>query len=273
MLADACLGASVVLVGCVEVFGWLFFGGIVSSGALLQVIGRVADRQWGLVTTAQAREVGVSAAQLRYLADEGALLRVRHGVYSLSWSGVSPEMRLRAEWLALVPGLLCEERLRLAERSAVQSARGARGVDDLSGGVAGGDVLGGGVAGGDVLGGGAVGVDALGGVVSHVSAAFVWGLVDLAEEPVHLSVAGRRQSRRPEVCLHRAVVGCSEWTRASWLGVPVTVPERTLADLLANPKMVGLAVRFWQHASGAGLFSREIDVEALARHLTLARSR
>jgi predicted transcriptional regulator of viral defense system len=42
----------------------------------------VATQQWGLLTTAQARTVGVSPQRLKALADSGVLHRVRHGVYA-----------------------------------------------------------------------------------------------------------------------------------------------------------------------------------------------
>ncbi|HET6987523.1 MAG TPA: type IV toxin-antitoxin system AbiEi family antitoxin domain-containing protein, partial [Kribbella sp.] len=56
--------------------------------------------QWGLVTTAQAYEAGVSKMRLSRLADRGTVQRVRHGVYALPSADTGPLQGLRAAWLA-----------------------------------------------------------------------------------------------------------------------------------------------------------------------------
>lgn len=69
-----------------------------------------------------------------------------------------------------------------------------------------------------------------GGVVSHRSAAALYGLGHLPADQHDFTLPGRRQSRRADVRLHRRPVGDSEW---AWLrGLPVTRPARTAADLL-----------------------------------------
>ncbi|WP_276203980.1 type IV toxin-antitoxin system AbiEi family antitoxin domain-containing protein, partial [Rhodococcus opacus] len=40
--------------------------------------------QWGLITSAQARMLGVTAVQMKRLADRGALERVHHGIYRMT---------------------------------------------------------------------------------------------------------------------------------------------------------------------------------------------
>ena len=40
--------------------------------------------QWGLITSAQARALGVTAVQMKRLADRGALDRVHHGIYRMT---------------------------------------------------------------------------------------------------------------------------------------------------------------------------------------------
>ncbi|GAA2837277.1 type IV toxin-antitoxin system AbiEi family antitoxin domain-containing protein [Kribbella solani] len=56
--------------------------------------------QWGLVTTAQADEAGVSKMRLSRLAEHGTVQRVRHGVYALPSAGAGPMQGVRAAWLA-----------------------------------------------------------------------------------------------------------------------------------------------------------------------------
>jgi predicted transcriptional regulator of viral defense system len=69
------------------------------------------------------------------------------------------------------------------------------------------------------------------GVVSHRSAASVYGLGHLAADEHHFILPVRRQSRRPDVRLHRAHLEDGEWTNLG--GLLVTRPARTAADLLA----------------------------------------
>jgi very-short-patch-repair endonuclease len=70
-----------------------------------------------------------------------------------------------------------------------------------------------------------------GAVLSHASAAALWGLLNPADGPVHISVpvvSGRRQ--RSGIRLHRVTtLAPSDLTRRSW--IPVTTPSRTLLDL------------------------------------------
>jgi hypothetical protein len=73
---------------------------------------------------------------------------------------------------------------------------------------------------------------ALQGVISHRSAASVYGLGHLPADVHHFVLPTRRQSRRPDVRLHRARLTDDEW--ASLGGLLVTRPGRTAADLLAD---------------------------------------
>jgi predicted transcriptional regulator of viral defense system len=70
------------------------------------------------------------------------------------------------------------------------------------------------------------------GVVSHRSAAAVYGLGHLPADRHEFTVAGRKQSRRPDVRIHRGEVKSGEW--AILAGLPVTTPARTAADLLGD---------------------------------------
>lgn len=79
-------------------------------GSLLR-LADVAAGQWGMVTTAQAAGVGVSAQSMAKLATAGTLERLSHGVYRLSGTPVDPRDDLRAAWLALDPTRTVGERL------------------------------------------------------------------------------------------------------------------------------------------------------------------
>jgi len=70
------------------------------------------------------------------------------------------------------------------------------------------------------------------GVVSHRSAASVYGLGHLPADVHQFILPARRQSRRLDVRLHRAHVADGQWTSLG--GLLVTRPARTAADLLAD---------------------------------------
>ncbi|WP_291046613.1 type IV toxin-antitoxin system AbiEi family antitoxin domain-containing protein [Herbiconiux sp.] len=66
----------------------------------LEVLELLGSTQRGLVTTAQARESGLSGVDLTRLTDSGKLHRVRHGVYALPSAGADRLQDLRGAWLA-----------------------------------------------------------------------------------------------------------------------------------------------------------------------------
>src|SRR6266511_2462670 len=70
------------------------------------------------------------------------------------------------------------------------------------------------------------------GVVSHRSAAAVYGLGHLPADRHEFTLPARRQSRRPDVRLHHRQVADGEWI--SLRGLLVTRPARIAADLLAD---------------------------------------
>jgi len=70
------------------------------------------------------------------------------------------------------------------------------------------------------------------GVVSHRSAAALYGLGHLPADRHEFTVAIRKQSRRRDVRLHRRKFDASEWVRVR--GLPVTRPSRIASDLLAD---------------------------------------
>ncbi|WP_454229495.1 nucleotidyl transferase AbiEii/AbiGii toxin family protein [Propioniciclava flava] len=70
--------------------------------ALVDLIAMSAP-QWGLVTTAQARILGLEAYDLVHLAERGLIRRVRHGVYATPITPADQLEDIRAQWLATDP--------------------------------------------------------------------------------------------------------------------------------------------------------------------------
>lgn len=70
-----------------------------------------------------------------------------------------------------------------------------------------------------------------GALLSHRTAAVLWGLQRLHREPIHVTAAGGRQGieRRKGIWVHRCKLTASDVTERS--GFPVTTPARTLFDL------------------------------------------
>ncbi|MFC3963277.1 type IV toxin-antitoxin system AbiEi family antitoxin domain-containing protein [Nocardia jiangsuensis] len=105
-----------------------------SDQGWLLALADIATTQWGLLTAAQAGEVGVSVQQLKRLADSGLLERLRHGVYRLYGTPESPDDLLRAEWLAFEPARRAGDRIADEVPLGVVSHRSAarlQGLGDL----------------------------------------------------------------------------------------------------------------------------------------------
>lgn len=145
----------------------------------------MAARQWGLLTTAQAEEEGVTRLQLARLANAGVIERIDQGIYAIP-AAVDERTSLRAAWLSLEPRALAEERL----------------VDPVSSGV-----------------------------LSHTSAAALHEVGDLLDDEPEITVPTRKQSRRG-IRVHRSALDADEVTIVE--GLPVTTPQRTVADLLRD---------------------------------------
>lgn len=101
-----------------------------STSAVVARTFRIAAGQWGLLTTAQAGQVGVTRLQLARMADAGILERVDHGVYATTSSPID-HLVLRATWLALSPGRSAEERLADPVNAGVVSHASAAGLHRL----------------------------------------------------------------------------------------------------------------------------------------------
>lgn len=152
---------------------------------LERLVGELAQAQWGLLTAAQARGVGVSRVQLNRLVQDEMLIRLAHGVYVLRGATGMEHLELRAAWLALDPERMAADRLRMPTA---------------------------------------------GGVVSHASAARLHQLGDLEADRHEFTLPTRKQTRRPDVRLHRGDLTPDEVVTVA--GLPVATPERVIVDLL-----------------------------------------
>ncbi|MEU9202945.1 type IV toxin-antitoxin system AbiEi family antitoxin domain-containing protein [Streptomyces sp. NPDC048332] len=72
--------------------------------------GAAAD-QWGLVTAAQAKELGVNGVRLRRLTEADLLTNAGRGVYQLTAAGVPPHVDIKVAWLRLQPKQFSWDRL------------------------------------------------------------------------------------------------------------------------------------------------------------------
>ncbi|MGJ7907946.1 type IV toxin-antitoxin system AbiEi family antitoxin domain-containing protein [Actinopolyspora sp. H202] len=99
-----------------------------------QALAKLCDyssAQWGMVTTAQARQVDVGKVTLTRLVDRGVLVRQRHGVYAVAAAEETEHADIKAAWLALNPGVAVWERPVLDEKGGVISHRSAALLHDL----------------------------------------------------------------------------------------------------------------------------------------------
>lgn len=100
------------------------------------------------------------------------------------------------------------------------------------------------------------------GVVSHRSAAALYKLGHLPADVHEFTLPERKQSRRPDLRLHRGRLSDTDWTTVD--GLPVTRPRRIAFDLLSareDPGAVG-------HIVAEALRANHDDPTALARALS-----
>ncbi|MFE1479230.1 type IV toxin-antitoxin system AbiEi family antitoxin domain-containing protein [Streptomyces cyaneofuscatus] len=76
-------------------------------------LGRIAEYaadQWGLVTAAQAKRIGLNAVQILRLTEAGLLENVGRGVYLLQAAGFPQHLEIKVAWLRLQPAAFASER-------------------------------------------------------------------------------------------------------------------------------------------------------------------
>lgn len=102
------------------------------------------------------------------------------------------------------------------------------------------------------------------GVVSHRAAAALYGIGDLPADRHEFTLPTRRQTRRPDVRLHRRRLEDGEWT---WLrGLPVTRPARIASDLLQDNEGLDAVAQITVDAIRAAADDPSAFVAALAPH-------
>jgi hypothetical protein len=74
---------------------------VVVANSTLVRLGSIAERRWGLITTAQAEDADVSRKQLARMASAGAIERVARGVYRMAGAPPQDHEAIYATWLAL----------------------------------------------------------------------------------------------------------------------------------------------------------------------------
>ena len=94
---------------CLKNVLWLYFSSM--SIVVEPILEELAASQWGLFTTAQARALGVSRANLSHRERDERLVRLAHGVYRIGGVPVAPLDDLRAAWMSTEPMVLAWERV------------------------------------------------------------------------------------------------------------------------------------------------------------------
>src|SRR4051812_37788840 len=93
-------------------------------------IGAVADRQYGVITLAQLRELGLSPSAVRDRVAAGRLRRLYRGVYAFGHTALRPEGRVLAAVMACGPDAVASHRAAADLLGLLKSARA--GVDVTS---------------------------------------------------------------------------------------------------------------------------------------------
>lgn len=103
------------------------------AASVLEELEIFGSSQWGLVTTAQARALGIDRLWLSRMSTRGTLQRIRHGVYALPSARYGPFQDLKATWLSTEPDLAAESRVHADDPVTVShiSAAGVHHLGDL----------------------------------------------------------------------------------------------------------------------------------------------
>jgi hypothetical protein len=101
-------------------------------------------------------------------------------------------------------------------------------------------------------------------VVSHVSAASLYGVGDLRADTHEFTLPQRRQTRRPDVRLHRGRVAPSQ--RVLQGGLPTTTAGWMVGDLLADNVDADAVAQIAAEVLDRGLDYPRVVAESLAPH-------
>ncbi len=102
------------------------------------------------------------------------------------------------------------------------------------------------------------------GVVSHRSAAALYGIGHLPADRHEFTLSQRKQSRRRDVRLHRRPLAEGEWIQ--FHGLPTTRPARIASDLLYEHEDPGAVAQIIVDAIRQGFDSPEAFAVSLAPH-------
>ncbi|MCT1818191.1 type IV toxin-antitoxin system AbiEi family antitoxin domain-containing protein [Corynebacterium propinquum] len=108
-------------------------------------------------------------------------------------------------------------------------------------------------------------------VVSHETAASLYGIGDLQNEKINFTTKKRRQTKQPEVIFHIAALSNTDITYLD--GLPITTIPRTVRDLLASGHEPAHVTDIITAALQDGLISREDLSTQLADVATLLGAR
>lgn len=103
-------------------------------------------------------------------------------------------------------------------------------------------------------------------VVSHETAASLYGIGDLQNEKINFTTKKRRQTKQPEVIFHTAALADTDITYLD--GLPITTIPRTVRDLLTSGHEPGHVTDIIAAALQDGLISREDLSTQLAKIAT-----
>jgi predicted transcriptional regulator of viral defense system len=101
------------------------------------------------------------------------------------------------------------------------------------------------------------------GMVSHRSAAALYGIGHLPADVHEFTLPHRKQTRRPDVRLHRGRVG-DDWITHH--GLPVTRPHRIAADLLGEREDAGAVAQLIADALRSAFDYPDVVARAIAPH-------
>jgi len=98
--------------------------------ARVAALGRLAQGQWGMVTTRQAADTGVSRMQLSRMAAVGVLERLAQGIYRMTGAPEHEHEEILTAWLAVSDGTVATRTANPVVVAGVAAAR-LHGIGDL----------------------------------------------------------------------------------------------------------------------------------------------